>query len=130
MGFTSHRGFESRPLRSPPRRATTSVWPLSSEAHAPVAQLDRASVYGTEGHRFESCRARSRIWLSEGKSGRLSNPWGGNNAGNKATVTVLPLERTSVPGGYRRGSRFVVVCRSDGRQRKETAATLSEARAI
>jgi hypothetical protein len=25
---------------------------------APVAQLDRASVYGTEGHRFESCRAR------------------------------------------------------------------------
>jgi hypothetical protein len=28
-------------------------------AHAPVAQLDRASVYETEGHRFESCRARS-----------------------------------------------------------------------
>ena len=27
---------------------------------APVAQLDRASVYETEGHRFESCRARSR----------------------------------------------------------------------
>ena len=26
--------------------------------HAPVAQLDRASVYETEGHRFESCRAR------------------------------------------------------------------------
>ncbi len=26
---------------------------------APVAQLDRASVYETEGHRFESCRARS-----------------------------------------------------------------------
>jgi hypothetical protein len=25
---------------------------------APVAQLDRASVYETEGHRFESCRAR------------------------------------------------------------------------
>ena len=27
------------------------------EAHARVAQLDRASVYGTEGCRFESCRA-------------------------------------------------------------------------
>src|SRR4051794_4438534 len=27
---------------------------------APVAQLDRASVYGTEGQRFESSRARSR----------------------------------------------------------------------
>jgi hypothetical protein len=31
-------------------------WP--AQAPAPVAQLDRASVYGTEGHRFESCRAR------------------------------------------------------------------------
>ena len=27
-------------------------------AHAPVAQLDRASVYGTEGREFESLRAR------------------------------------------------------------------------
>jgi hypothetical protein len=24
--------------------------------HAPVAQLDSASVFGTEGYRFESCR--------------------------------------------------------------------------
>jgi len=30
-----------------------------SESPAPVAQLDRASVYGTEGCRFESCRACS-----------------------------------------------------------------------
>jgi len=29
-------------------------------SHAPVAQLDRASVYGTEGQRFESSRARLR----------------------------------------------------------------------
>src|SRR3981081_4261542 len=28
---------------------------------APVAQLDRASVYGTEGQRFESSRARSEL---------------------------------------------------------------------
>src|SRR4051794_13308628 len=62
MGVKLHRGFESRPLRlrsaasglsldwfvrAPPRRAS-----------APVAQLDRASVYGTEGQRFESSRAR------------------------------------------------------------------------
>ncbi len=26
--------------------------------NALVAQMDRASVYGTEGHRFESCRVR------------------------------------------------------------------------
>ena len=28
---------------------------------APVAQLDRASVYGTEGREFESLRARSQL---------------------------------------------------------------------
>jgi integrase len=43
---------------------------------------------------------------------------------------MLPLERTTVPGVYSRGSRFVVVYRSGGRQRKQTAATLAEARAI
>ena len=35
--------------------------PLPCPPHAPVAQLDRASVYETEGHRFESCRARSPL---------------------------------------------------------------------
>ena len=30
----------------------------SLTACAPVAQLDRASASGAEGHRFESCRAR------------------------------------------------------------------------
>jgi hypothetical protein len=43
---------------------------------------------------------------------------------------VLPLEATEVPGVYRRGSRFVAVYRAAGRQRKESAATLAEARAI
>src|SRR3954454_8966718 len=32
-----------------------------SPPHAPVAQLDRASVYGTEGQRFESSRARFEL---------------------------------------------------------------------
>src|SRR6185503_8840849 len=39
---------------SPPHAAT-----LNGRFAAPVAQLDRASVYGTEGQRFESSRARS-----------------------------------------------------------------------
>jgi integrase len=43
---------------------------------------------------------------------------------------VLPLQPTEVPGVYRRGSRFVVVYRAEGRQRKQSAATLAEARAI
>jgi hypothetical protein len=43
---------------------------------------------------------------------------------------VLPLEPTEVPGVYRRGSKFVVVCRVDGRQRKQSADTMTDARAI
>ncbi|MBA3263010.1 MAG: phage integrase SAM-like domain-containing protein [Thermoleophilaceae bacterium] len=42
----------------------------------------------------------------------------------------MPLEPTDVPGVYRRGSRFVAVYRAAGRQHKESAATLAEARAI
>ena len=38
---------------------------------------------------------------------------------------VLPLQPTEVPGVYRRGSRFVVVYRAEGRQRKQSADTLS-----
>src|SRR3954452_1698218 len=56
MGFMPHRGFESRPLRPRAARYTRDA---ASRGPAPVAQLDRASVYGTEGQRFESSRARS-----------------------------------------------------------------------
>ena len=56
------------PLSAAPKRPTESeselrAAPLRCCPHAPVAQLDRASVYETEGHRFESCRARSRPGL-------------------------------------------------------------------
>jgi integrase len=43
---------------------------------------------------------------------------------------VLPLEPTDVPGVYRRGSKFVVVYRADGRQHKQAAETMADARAI
>ena len=49
----SYRGFESLLLRQ----------------CAPVAQLDRASVYETEGRRFESCQAH--LPLSIVVKGRL-----------------------------------------------------------
>jgi integrase len=45
-------------------------------------------------------------------------------------VTELSLETTSFPGVYRRGSKYVAVYRSGGRQRKQTAATFAEAREI
>ena len=40
------------------------------------------------------------------------------------------LAKTSHPGVYRRGSRWVVVYREDGRQRKQSASTFREAREI
>src|SRR5215212_120485 len=36
--------------------------PFAFAASARVAQLDRASASGAEGHRFESCRAHSRLF--------------------------------------------------------------------
>jgi hypothetical protein len=45
-------------------------------------------------------------------------------------VSKLPLERTDAPGIYRRGLKYVVVYRVEGRQRKQYAGTLAEARAI
>jgi integrase len=41
-----------------------------------------------------------------------------------------PLERSSYPGVYRRGRRWVAVYRVDGRQRKRAAATFAEARGL
>ncbi|MGD9573658.1 MAG: tyrosine-type recombinase/integrase, partial [Thermoleophilia bacterium] len=44
---------------------------------------------------------------------------------------AAPLVRTSTPGVYRRGSRYVVVFRDpSGRQRRRSAATLAEARQL
>src|SRR5215204_6420113 len=54
-----------RPAASPQARAILT-------GQAPVAQLDRASVYGTEGHRFESCRARHRTSSYAGGSARTT----------------------------------------------------------
>lgn len=47
-----------------------------------------------------------------------------------AAEVSAPLRRTGHPGVYRRGSRFVAVYRRDGRQRKESAASFAEARAL
>src|SRR3712207_8851558 len=52
--------FRSRSrVRIPPSPLTRAPLPSSAGAQptAPVAQLDRASVYGTEGQRFESSRS-------------------------------------------------------------------------
>jgi hypothetical protein len=41
---------------------------------------------------------------------------------------AAPLERTSTPGVYARGSRWVAVYLEDGRQRRRSAATFRAAR--
>src|SRR4051794_30995792 len=94
MGFTSHRGFESRPLRSL-RSATrpSQDGRYARSRLAPVAQLDRASVYGTEGHRFESCRARHKS--PEQRAFALA-----------ARSTHAELCPESVPGTSQPGLRF------------------------
>ncbi|MBN1527972.1 MAG: site-specific integrase [Thermoleophilaceae bacterium] len=43
---------------------------------------------------------------------------------------AAPMVRTSVPGVYKRGSRYVVVYTAGGKQRKESARTLAEARKL
>ena len=40
---------------------------------------------------------------------------------------AAPMKKTRHPGIYKRGSRYVVVYKVDGRQRKESAHTLDEA---
>src|SRR4051812_25087877 len=47
-----------------------------------------------------------------------------------AGLMPAPMVKTKTPGIFRRGSRYVVVYRVDGRQRKESARTLEEARAL
>ncbi len=43
---------------------------------------------------------------------------------------AAPMERTRHPGIYKRGSRYVVIYRPAGKQRKESAGTLAEARKL
>ena len=68
-----------------------AVWRLGAglaailAGHASVAQLDRASVFGTEGCRFKSCRAywRAIQWRSEARRDRDAGrqPAGSSPAG-------------------------------------------------
>jgi hypothetical protein len=66
-------------------------------------------------------------WATNAPSNAADGPQG---RGNGATVSMLPLERTDTQGIYRRESKYVVVSRAGGRQRKQYADTLTEARAI
>jgi hypothetical protein len=55
----------------------------------------------------------------------------GNTAGTRQRKRAPEaLIRTSHPGVYRRGRRYVAVYLRDGRQRKETVSSFAEARAV
>ncbi len=57
MAFFADPDGNALMLAPPPRTAGHRRLSASMAPAAPVAQLDRASVYGTEGQRFESSRA-------------------------------------------------------------------------
>ena len=71
---------------------------------APVAQLDRASVYGTEGQRFESSRARYEEGLEpQGFGpflvlGRELGARSGNGRGQLSGATATAASRTQCRG--------------------------------
>jgi hypothetical protein len=65
--FPSREGSASRAELSP--EIPLSAWNRGSRASS---QLDRASVYETEGHRFESCQARRETaYAAKARSARL-----------------------------------------------------------
>src|SRR5688572_13039396 len=83
-------------MTSSPTRRTRSPAARALNCHAaarpaPVAQLDRASVYGTEGQRFESSRARSTESLA--KAGLSSFP------GSSSVLVASAIVPTGVFGG-------------------------------
>ena len=97
---------------------------LSSVDDAPVAQLDRASASGAEGHRFESCRAHQfnrpdperaqRSCESKGRAHQTSQPSGPRSSSGcfvwaSPVATLRPEvflgllrlgKRLSQPSGY------------------------------
>ncbi len=99
-----------RPRRGPPscRLAHESLqWAL---ADAPVAQLDSASVFGTEGCRFESCRAycftlanseRHGSWLSR-RQGRLLRFAAYPPCAQEFAATIVLARRSRFSRGERR----------------------------
>ena len=42
----------------------TNFAPVKTKGHGSVAQLNRASDYGSEGYRFESCRSHKKEFIS------------------------------------------------------------------
>ncbi len=81
-------------------------WPSRTPraGHAPVAQLDRASDYGSEGWEFESLRARQCFqyltWISGRYAGLFFVP--GNNWGNSARILPPAPERARSGSGRAR----------------------------
>ena len=73
----------------PPLTLRASLFPP-----APVAQSDRASVYETEGHRFESCRARfakaSFLPCRCGEPGQTGDDSGTGSAAAGASSGISP----------------------------------------
>ena len=47
------------------QKKVTTFAPVKTKGHGSVAQLNRASDYGSEGYRFESCRSHEKEFISD-----------------------------------------------------------------
>ena len=74
----------------------------------PVAQLDRASDYGSEGHRFESCRACQKAGIAVRRLRHFAF-WGGENA-PKDSPQAIPESDFLKPQQKRRAVPFRACC--------------------
>src|SRR5262245_51852440 len=86
-------------VRIPP--SPLAVARLLCRLFAPVAQLDRASVYGTEGQRFESSRARTKAAASGGFL--YGSTWGGFGFHVPNMSRISRPQRPAVPTARRQG---------------------------
>ncbi len=66
--------------------------------YAPVAQLDRVSASGAEGHRFESCRARQSVLLEEALAEYVGLTGECEGRNEQAIATDVERELTSTLG--------------------------------
>src|SRR5438093_6694767 len=89
-------------VRIPPSPLSTAS--LQWAAQAPVAQLDRASVYGTEGQGFESLLARQKAPLMRGFSlggiGRRGKYVPNMSQRRRRIRAVMPVQAPRPPSGH------------------------------
>jgi hypothetical protein len=117
------------PRREPCARSMRGV-SVATPAASRQGAGNRRPGFGTEGHRFESSRARFAVRLAGGDFSAVANAAGWQHRGQRGNSEQVAPRADRAPGIYRRGSRYVGVYRVEGCQRKQYEGALAEARAM